>query len=98
MKSTKNSLERQSVHLGPVKARSKHSIIWGEQESMLNSYKLIFYPDDSIKEYVKDCRDIYQQRYLLRMIKYTNISFEYLVDIILDATRSGRKFRVLECL
>lgn len=65
---------------------------------MLDSYKLIFYPDDSIKESVKDCRDIYQQRYLLRMIKYTNTSFEYLVDIILDATRSGRKFRVLENL
>src|SRR5437588_1103003 len=65
---------------------------------MLDSYKLIFYPDEYIKGYIKNSRDIYQQRYLLRTIRYSNISFEYLVDIVLDAARNERRFRVLECL
>lgn len=65
---------------------------------MLDSYKLIFYPDEYIERFVKDSRDIFQQRYLLRMIRYSNTSFEYLVDIVLDATRSKKRFRVLECL
>lgn len=64
----------------------------------LENYLLRFYPDEHILSLVKSTKDIYENRFLLGGMNYTDSSFRHLLYIIIDAVENKKRFRKYICI
>lgn len=64
----------------------------------LELHLMRFYPEKYVPMYIKSVRDVYENRFTLRQIKYTEESFSYVVGLVVDAVVSNKRFRTLDCL
>ena len=65
---------------------------------MLEKYLLLFYPDKYIKQYIATPKVIFENRILLRNIRFTSQSFRNLVQAVIDAIEDKNKIRTLHRL
>jgi hypothetical protein len=65
---------------------------------MLDEFLLLFYPDSHIQKYIKTPQDMYENRFLLRQIKYTSTSFRQIIQAAIDAMKDKSKTRTLRRL
>lgn len=59
---------------------------------------MLFFPDDYVPTFVANIQDLHRHRSFLKQISYTPFSFNFLLDIVLEAVRSRSRFRTLDCL
>lgn len=59
---------------------------------------LRFYPDEYIVDLVKSTKDIYERRFTLGGINYTDLSFKHLLYIVTDAVENKQRFRKYPCI
>lgn len=64
----------------------------------LENYLVLFEPEEHLPKIVKDVRDIYAQRALLRDISGSAFAVDFLAAIILGALESKARFRKYYCL
>lgn len=69
-----------------------------EVKIFLEQHLLTFYPDEYIEQFIATPKDIYENRYLLRKMRYTALSFRNLVGIVTNAVINNKRFRVYECI
>jgi len=50
---------------------------------------LFFYPDEFVLNLIKSTKDVYENRYILLEIQYTDVSFRHLLHIITNASWFG---------
>ncbi|MEM5777815.1 MAG: hypothetical protein QXJ06_05245 [Candidatus Aenigmatarchaeota archaeon] len=59
---------------------------------------MLFYPDKYLPKFVLSTRDIYNNRHILKFIKYNAKALNYLLDLILEDHTKRKRFRKLDCL
>src|SRR6266705_2747990 len=59
---------------------------------------LVLYPDQYVLNVVKSTKDIYEYRFALSCIEYTNLSFRHLLHIVTDTVENERRFRTYACI
>lgn len=59
---------------------------------------MLFFPDDYVPKLVTDVRDVYRYRSFLRQLPYTDSSFKFLLNLVVDATHRSLRFRTFDCL
>ncbi|HYT43615.1 MAG TPA: hypothetical protein VEP90_14850 [Methylomirabilota bacterium] len=69
-----------------------------EDIKKLEDCLLVFYPDEIVVHVVKSTKDVYEYRYILQEIKYTDVSFRHLLHIITNAVENNKRFRTYACI
>lgn len=59
---------------------------------------LFFYPDEFVLNLIKSTKDVYENRYILQEIQYTDVSFRHLLHIITNAVENNKRFRTYTCI
>ena len=63
-----------------------------------DSVKFLLLPEEFLPIYVRDTKDIYEHRSLLKQLLLSDYALNYLLDIIIKAIDDGARFRKLDCL
>ncbi|MDA8335424.1 MAG: hypothetical protein M0Z41_10635 [Peptococcaceae bacterium] len=63
----------------------------------LEKERIHYQPHKYLRRYIKDTRDVYKERQLLKSISFDDKSIEYLVRIILTDVLNKKRFRMAEC-
>jgi len=69
-----------------------------ELKELLEKRLMIFYPEKYIPQYIKTTQDIFENRSILKLIKYNNDALNFLLKIILNDINEKRRFRKIDCL
>lgn len=65
---------------------------------MLRKHMMVLDPDRYLPEFVKEPRDIYEERYLLRFLPCTDFVINHISDVLCVAVANKKRFRVYDCL
>lgn len=64
----------------------------------IEPYLIFFEPKGHLERLIKTPRDIYENRTILKQIPCNDFTVGYLASIVLDAVRSGKRFRFPDCV
>jgi hypothetical protein len=64
----------------------------------INIIEFLLLPEEYLPQYVKDTKDMYEYRHILKQLLPDDYALNYLLDILLTAVTSGIRFRTLDCL
>ncbi len=64
----------------------------------LEKERMYYEPYKYLRKYIKNTKDIYEERALLKSISFNEKSIDYLVGIIVDEIKNKKRFKKFECL
>lgn len=65
----------------------------------MNSYiDFLLLPDEYLPLLIREPRDIYTYRHVLKQLILSSFSINYLLDILIEAVKTRARFRTLDCL
>lgn len=64
----------------------------------MQSAEFFLLPEKYLPVYIRDTRDIYEHRAVLKQLLLDNNVINYLLDILIKAIEGGTRFRTLDCL
>jgi hypothetical protein len=64
----------------------------------MDPIEFLLLPEKHLPEYIKDVKDIYDNRTLLKRMAVSEYSLNYLLDILIPAVEGNVRFRRLDCL
>ena len=67
-------------------------------KDLLEKCLMLFFPKRDLPKFVKDVRDVYEQRAFLRQLPYSEFALDHILSTITDAVDRGIRFRTLDCL
>ncbi len=70
----------------------------GAIRAKLELHLMRFAPDTYTPKFIKDIRDLYEYRFFIRQINFSEKSFLYLLDIVCQVVKNKGRFRTLDCL
>lgn len=65
---------------------------------MTNEIELLLAPEQFLPLYVKNTKDIYEHRHLLKQLLVSEYALNYLLDILIAVVKNRARFRTLDCL
>jgi hypothetical protein len=80
------------------KLKKGGKMVSSDLKDYLEQQLMLFHPNRYLPKFVLSTRDIYNNRQILKFTVYNNTALNYLLDLILEDHRKGKRFRKLACL
>ena len=69
-----------------------------EKIDVIEKELMIFYPNTYVPKFIFSTRDIFENRFILKQIKFDNNALNYLLDLLIKDINEKRRFRKADCL